>query len=555
MNSGKLLTWIHSLGIKKLDAQIDSASETSWSGLDSDSNVDCDESLQNPIATEHVPGRQYAVTTTYLLEPVDDIYAEAANQIIAAHRREPLPGDILVFMTGQEDVESVCSLIEEQAASLPPSIPKLQILPLYAALGPSQQNQVFEPTPKHTRKVIISTNIAESSVTIPGVRMVIDNGLVKVKEFRSSLGLDSLLVKPISKSAAIQRKGRAGREGPGKCLRLYTEESYLNLETEIKPEILRSDLAGVVLTMKARGIQDVIGFPLLSPPPKETLRSALLQLLRLGAIDDKGAVTRVGKQMARLPLSPALSRVLIAAAELERSSTTSYHTDTGYPETSLTLAVIDIVSALVSEPFFIPQDNLSNSDPEIEEENAARLEARAALNRRHGDHLTYLAALRSYGSENTDRKLWSDKHLVNHRAMKSVLAVRKQLRAMLVKMRMLSENIVEEAEQLEGPGQGNESERVAWLHPTENMSDNILRCFLQGFTSNVARLCKDGAYRTIESNHVIRVHPASVMASRKVEGIVYSELVFTRRNYARGVSAVQLQWYAETMGMRRLDGK
>ena len=542
-------------GDKHLEAHEDETSEDSWSGIESDGETEKTpprnrpkSELETSVATEHVPGRQYDVETSYIPQPVDDVYTEAVTRIAAFHTKEPLPGDILVFMTGQEDVESICSLLEEKATTLPPHVPKLLILPLYAALGPSQQQLVFQPTPARTRKVIVSTNIAESSVTIPGIRMVIDNGLVKVKEHRSALGLDSLLVKPISKSAAIQRKGRAGREGPGKCLRLYTEKSYLGLEQDNKPEILRSDLAGVVLTMKARGIEDVINFPLMDPPPRENLRNALLQLLRLDALEDDGRISKIGRLMSRLPVPPSLSRVLVGAVQTSKNSEANTSAPSERPTESLALAVIDAVAALVSEPFFIALDNLTENSKLTEEEATERLEARASLQRRQGDHLTYIAAIRSYSCENTDRKSWAEKHFINHRAMKAVVAVRKQLRAMLVTMKLLSKSLVEEAEKLELASLELESERIEWLHPSEGLSEEVLKCFLLGFTSNVARLCKDGAYRTVESNHVVRVHPASVMAARKVEGIVYSELVFTKRNYARGVSAVQLKWYEEQVG-------
>lgn len=513
--------------------------EDSWSGINSDVESDDSEEKSMLVAEEYVPGRQYSVTTTYLERPAEDVYDEATRHVIAFHTKEPLPGDILVFMTGQEDVESVRSLVEEKAASLPSNVPKLLTLPLYAALGPSQQRAVFESTPKNVRKVIISTNIAESSVTIPGIRIVIDNGLVKVKEHRNALGLDSLLVKPISKSAAIQRQGRAGREGPGKCSRLYTEKSYLELEQDNKPEILRSDLAGTVLTMKARGIDDVIKFPFLDPPSKQSLQSALLQLLRLNALGNEGKITKLGREMARLPLPPALSRVLVSASESSNDKTTE-------PHDSLPLAIIDIISALVSEPFFQPTDAVALSHTN-EEGDSSRLDARTTLHRRQGDHLTYLAAIRSFSCEKSDRKLWAHRHLVNHRAMKSVLAVRKQLRAMLIAMKLLSPRVVQSADEIEDGGQDLESERSTWLHPADAMAERVIRCFLRGFAPNVARLCKDAAYRTVESNQVVRVHPASVMAGRKTEAIVYTELVFTRRNYARGVSAAQLQWYADAM--------
>ncbi|KAL9058269.1 MAG: hypothetical protein Q9162_001868 [Coniocarpon cinnabarinum] len=524
-------------------------STSSWSGFSDDeaeSPSQCTPTHQKPpgnasqVTAEHVPGRQHPVELTYLPAPVDDVYDAAVEHALSFHLKEPLPGDILIFLTGQEDVESVCSMLVEKSVELPPQVPKLLILPLYAALGPSQQQAVFHPTPRHARKIIVSTNIAESSVTIPGIRIVVDNGLVKVKEHRSSLGLDSLLVKPISKSAAIQRMGRAGREGPGKCLRLYTEQSYLDFAQDNTPEILRTSLAGVVLTMKARGIDDIVNFPFLSPPPRESLRSALLQLLRLGALGDDGTITKIGSQMAGLPLPPPLSRVLISAATSQ---------ETNDPVTSVALAAIDVVAALVSEPFFTSLENLTEASAASDEEIATRLEARKSLERRQGDHLTYLAAIRAYSTENTDRKLWCERHLVNHRTMKSVMAVRKQLRAMLVSLHLLPQSILDFAEALEAPGSVDDTERIAWLHPSETLADGLLKFLVFAFSGNVAWLCKDGAYRTVEGNRAVRVHPASVMAGRKVEAIVYSELVFTKRSYARGVSAVRLRWMGEMLGL------
>lgn len=155
------------------------------------------------------------------------------------------------------------------------TVHQLQALPLFAALPQHMQQRIFSPTPFRTRKVILATNIAETSVTVPGVRFVIDCGKSKIKQFRSRLGLESLLVKPISKSAATQRKGRAGREAAGQCYRLYTEEGFHSMEERTVPEILRCDLGQALLTMKARGVQDLLAFPFLDRPPMEALEKSL----------------------------------------------------------------------------------------------------------------------------------------------------------------------------------------------------------------------------------------------------------------------------------------
>lgn len=357
--------------------------------------------------------------------------------------------------------------------------------------------------------MILSTNIAETSVTIPGIRFVIDCGLAKVKEYRSQLGMDSLLVKAISKSAAIQRKGRAGREAPGKCYRLYTEPVYLKLESANIPEILRCDLASSLLTMKARGVDDVLRFPLLDRPKVEGSRRALLQLLRLGALDEDGKISKAGQQMARLPLSPNLARVLIAASQ---------------PDLACVLSIIDIISALTVENMFL---NFTTEEKQEEVQ-----EARRQLLRREGDHLTLMTAVQAYAAENTDRRAWAERHFVSHRAMQSVMDVRKQLRAQCIQQKLLSAS-------------ANTEEPEPY---TEELGVRLLKCFMTGFAANTARLMPDRSYKTLEGNQTVAIHPSSVLFGKKVEAIMYNELVFTQKSYARGVSAVQLQWYAEAVG-------
>lgn len=353
---------------------------------------------EDDIAVCHIKGRQYPVKTIYAPEPVHDFVDAALKAIYQIHYKEPMPGDILVFLTGQETVEALEHLVNEYATGMDPSLPKIQVLPLFAALPQAAQQRVFAPAPPRTRKVILATNIAETSVTVPGVRFVVDCGKAKVKQFRTRLGLDSLLVKPISKSAAIQRKGRAGREAPGQCYRLYTEKDYLALDETNTPEILRCDLSQAILNMKARGVDNVMGFPFLTRPPREALEKALLQLLSIEALEESGQIGAIGKQIAKLPLTPTLGRVLLAAAENGPGCLTD---------------VIDIISCLSVETIFLH----TTSEEKKEEAETARRD----LYRREGDHLTMMATVQAYAAENTDRKAWAQRHLVSHRAMQSVM--------------------------------------------------------------------------------------------------------------------------------------
>lgn len=350
------------------------------------------------IATCHIEGRQYPVRVIYSPAPVQDFVDACLRTIFQIHYKEPMPGDVLVFLTGQETIESLENLVNEYALSMSTDVPKILVLPLFAALPQSAQQRVFQPAPPRTRKIILATNIAETSVTVSGVRFVVDCGKAKIKQFRSRIGLDSLLVKPISKSAATQRKGRAGREAPGQCYRLYTEKDYISLEPTNTPEILRCDLAQAILTMKARGINDVINFPFLDNPPREALEMALMQLLQLQALKESGEISDIGTQMAKLPLSVSLARVLLAAAESEMSCISE---------------VIDIISCLSVEKIFL---NLTSEEKKAEAEAARR-----ELYRREGDHLTLLTTVQAYTAEQADRKAWAERHFVSHRAMQSVM--------------------------------------------------------------------------------------------------------------------------------------
>ncbi|KAI9823621.1 MAG: putative ATP-dependent RNA helicase dhr2 [Thelocarpon impressellum] len=464
-----------------------------------------------------IEGRQFPVQLFYAPEPVADVVDGTLRTIFQIHHSEPLPGDILVFLTGQEDIQAVDALVTEYGTQLMPGVPKILTRPLFAALPQREQQDAFLPAPtSNTRKVILATNIAETSVTVPGVRYVVDGGKAKIKQYRARLGLDSLLAKPISKSSAMQRRGRAGREAPGKCYRLYTEGDYLKLETSSTPEILRCDVTHIVLIIKARGVNDILSFPFLTSPPREALEKALIQLLMLGALNESGSISDLGRQMAALPLTPALSRVLLEA---------------GRPEMDCLLEVIDIISGLTVESIFL---NVAS-----EEKKEAAASARKELIRREGDHLTLLTTVRKYFTEGkSDRRAWAEAHFVSHRAMQAVMDVRKQLRAQCKLQKLLS------------AAQGNDADDSAGVEITSpERAAVILKCFLRGFATKTARLCPDGSYRTMIGNQAIAIHPSSGLFGRKVEAIMYDDYVFTNKSYAKGVSAVQMDWIGDALGV------
>lgn len=257
-------------------------------------------------------------------------------------------------------------------------------------------------------------------------------------------------------------------------------------------------------------------------------------LWQLGALTETGAISEVGTQIAKLPLTPTLGRVLVEAARPERDCLDE---------------VVDIIACLSVENVFL---NLV-SEEKKEEAEAARRE----LYKREGDHLTLLATVQAYAAERSDRKAWAEKHFVSHRAMQSVMVsdlsasascpsmycsdlrclqdIRKQLHAQCKLMRPQTGSTADD------------SAARSNSNLSESRKNNVLQCLLRGFSANVARLMADGSYKTL-ANHTVAIHPSSVLFGKKVEAVVFSEFVFTSRSYARGVSAVRMDWVGEVIG-------
>jgi pre-mRNA-splicing factor ATP-dependent RNA helicase DHX15/PRP43 len=274
-----------------------------------------------------VPGRLHPVEIFYTQEPERDYLEAAIRTVVQIHICEA-PGDILVFLTGEEEIEDACRKIAREIQNLGDQVGPVKAVPLYSTLPPSMQQKIFDPAPPPLkeggppgRKIVVSTNIAETSLTIDGIVYVIDPGFAKQKVYNPRIRVESLLVSPISKASAHQRAGRAGRTQPGKCFRLYTEKSFQNdLQPQTYPEILRSNLANVVLTLKKLGIDDLVHFDFMDPPAPETLMRALELLNYLGALDDDGNLTKLGQLMSEFPLDPQMSKMLVVSPEFNCSN-------------------------------------------------------------------------------------------------------------------------------------------------------------------------------------------------------------------------------------------
>jgi len=440
-----------------------------------------------------IPGRTFPVEILYSKDPEQDYVEAALMTVLQIHLTEP-SGDILVFLTGQEEIDTACQVLHERMQKLEAmSPPPLIILPVYSALPSEMQTMIFEPPPPGCRKCIVATNIAEASLTIDGIFFVVDPGMSKVKMYNSKTGMDSLLITPVSQANARQRSGRAGRTGPGKCYRLYTELAYRNemLATAV-PEIQRTNLSNTVLLLKAMGIQDMLSFDFMDSPPVETMINALESLWTLGSLDDEGMLTDLGRKMAEFPMEPALSKMLLTSVDLRCSD-----------------EIMTIVAMLsVQNVFYRPKDKQALAD-----------QKKSKFHQPEGDHCTLLEVYKTW-AHNRFSNPWCYENFIQARALRRSQDVRKQLITLMDRYKF------------EIVSCGNDYNRIR-------------RCITAGYFGNASRRDPQEGYRTLTDHNQVYIHPASALYQRNPEWIVYHELVLTSKEYLRECSTIEPQWLPE----------
>ncbi|TEA20543.1 Pre-mRNA-splicing factor ATP-dependent RNA helicase-like protein cdc28 [Colletotrichum sidae] len=446
----------------------------------------------------NIPGRRYPVDIYYTPAPEANYLAAAITTVFQIHTTQG-KGDILVFLTGQDEIDAAEQQIADTAKKLGSRIKELVICPIYANLPSELQAKIFEPTPEGARKVVLATNIAETSLTIDGIVYVIDPGFVKENVYNPATGMENLVVTPCSRASANQRSGRAGRVGPGKCFRLYTKFAYMNeMDESPMPEIQRTNLNGVVLQLKSLGINELLDFEFMDPPPTEALIGALNNLFALQALNHKGELTKMGRQMAEFPTDPMLAKAVLAADK------------EGCVE-----EVLSVVSMLseASALFFRPKDKKIHAD-------SAR--ARFTI-KEGGDHLTLLNIWNQWVDSDFS-PIWSRENFLQQRSLTRARDVRDQLAKLC--------------------------ERVE-VSPSTCGASNlppIKRALTAGFFPNAARLQRSGdSYRTVKKNATVYVHPSSVLMAvdPPVKMLVYFELVQTTKEYMRSCMPIDPKWLAE----------
>ncbi|XP_075956023.1 putative ATP-dependent RNA helicase DHX40 [Anarhichas minor] len=471
-----------------------------------------------PVFT--IPGRTFPVTSTFgfAVGPKDiestGYIKEVVKVALDVHTSE-MAGDILVFLTGQAEIERACDLLYEKAESVDyrydvedQTVEGLLILPLYGSMPTDQQRQIFQPPPSGIRKCVVATNIAATSLTINGIKYIIDSGFVKQLNHNSRVGMDILEVVPISKSESEQRAGRAGRTSAGKCFRIYTKEFWEKSMPEYTvPEIQRTSLTAVILTLKCLGVHDVIRFPYLDCPEERFILEALKQLYQFDAIDRRGRVTQLGELMVEFPLHPGLTRAVLKAASL------------GCEDLLLPVAAMLSVENIFIRP----------GHPEKQKEADKQHRALAAKSGSMNDFATLLCVFQLCKS--SDRpSAWCKDHWIHWRALKSAFSVETQLREILLRLQQKRDFPVDTFD-------GNKSELFR-------------RCLCTGYFTNVARRSIGKVFCTMDGHgSMVHIHPSSSLFDQEAElnWVIFHDVLVTSRVYVRTACPIRYEWVKDLL--------
>ena len=455
-----------------------------------------------------VDGRQHPVDILYLSEPVADYIRCAVETALSIHHQEN-GGDILCFLPSGEDIDRAIKWAEDSIATVeaPKNKQNVAFLPLYGALPYQMQARVFQPkasSERNVRRIIFATNIAETSITVPDITHVIDCGFAKLPFFDPKTSFDRLIVSPISLASARQRAGRAGRVQSGKCYRLFTEKWVRDqMQPSTPPEVLRTNLTGFILTLKALGVHNILAFDLMDLPSVDALSHGMECLYALGAIDDQTNLTARGIDMSGFPTEPRVSRMLLESIE-----------------TGCAWEVLSVASALQVRALFL--------QPRTQRQRMDYDAAMTEMVDRSGDHVTYANLFAEQDDTQMDEEECKEK-FINYVALRRAMEVRDQLSRFLRRYgRVRATGLT-----------GDDEER----------SRAIRRCVAAGFFFNVAKLANDGRFYTLRGKHMVTPSKASVLHSHgeTSEYIVFGETSDGPRGgiEVRSCSVIEARWLRE----------
>lgn len=450
-------------------------------------------SIRGPAPVIHVSGRLYPVEQRWrpFEESREFDLNDAIGEAVDELWREG-PGDVLVFLPGEREIREAAEHLRKHH---PPGV---EVLPLFARLSQPEQDRVFEP--HGARRIVLATNVAETSLTVPGIRYVVDAGTARVKRYSYRNKVEQLLIEPVSQAAANQRAGRCGRVADGICIRLYDEADFAGRPRFTDPEILRSSLAGVILRMKALGLGRVEDFPFLEPPPKRAIADGYQLLAELGAVDEMNELTQVGRELSKLPLDPRVGRMILEAKDRQA-----------------------LTEVLIIAAAFSVQDV---RDRPLEQQQAAD------------------AAHKPFDDEKSefigDLKLWKwlEDGKGGHGEHK--LSVRKQEQRL--RDQFISPRRVREWRDLHSQLHTVVAEHGWRLNQSPATYEQIHLSMLAGLLGNIG--CKSDEDDFYLGARGIRFHrhPGAHLSKKPGRWIVAAELVETTRLFGRGIAAIEPQW-------------
>ncbi len=412
------------------------------------------------------------------------------------------PRDVLVFLPGEREIRETADTLRRA------DLKGTEILPLYARLSNEEQNRVFAP--HRGRRIVLATNVAETSLTVPGIRYVIDPGLVRISRYSYRAKIQRLPIEPVSQASANQRKGRCGRIAEGVCIRLYDEEDFLSRPAFTDPEIQRTNLASVILSMLALKLGNIEDFPFVDPPDGRFVKDGFRLLFELGAVNDKQQLSALGRKLAKLPIDPRLARMVLAGAE--RGSLRD---------------VLVVVSALaIQDPRDRPADKRQAADQAHQRWHDPDSDFVALLNLWHG-----IENAREALSGNQLRR-WCRDHYINYLRMREWHDTFRQLRQLLRDMD------IEVPAPL--PRDENESEEQA-KQARRKTSGKLHQALLSGLLSNLGTLLENREYLGAR-NRKFMIHPGSGLAKKTPKWVMAFELIETTKLFARTVAKIDPQW-------------
>lgn len=418
----------------------------------------------------------------------------SAIEEIEQHERKEKqpPGDVLVFLPGEREIRALSKVLRHA------ELRHTEVLPLYSRLSNQEQNRVFQA--HKGRRLVLSTNVAETSLTVPGIRYVIDTGVARISRYSVRSKIQRLPIEPISQASANQRAGRCGRVAPGICFRLYDETDFLNRPEYTDPEILRTNLASVILQMATSGLGDIQNFPFLEAPDRRQVNDGYKLLEELSAVDDKRRVSRLGRTMARLPLDPRLARMLVTAAE----------------QGSLSEVLIVIAGLSVQDPRERPQDKQQAAD-----------QAHAPFNDKESDFATLLniwnwfEEQRQEQSQNQLKRL-CQKTFLSWMRMREWRDIHRQLTLICREQKLA-------------------------LNKQPASYESMHKAILAGLLGHVAVKVEKREYLATR-NRKVMIFPGSKVAKSGPKWIVAAEIVETSKVFARMVAAIQPEWVEPLAG-------